>query len=54
MEYTKEEIEDIIRKAFKAGEQWGVTYSTWFIPTKAGTEEKIQEVVTEVFQDNFE
>ena len=31
---TSEELEHIVRRAFAAGEQWGVAYSTWFTPDK--------------------
>jgi hypothetical protein len=41
-------INEIIRKAFKAGENWGVTYSTWFTPTAKETEERIQEIIEEL------
>lgn len=34
MYLTDKEFKGIIRKAFKLGEFWGVTYSTWFAPTK--------------------
>ena len=28
----------ILRRVFHAGEQWGVTYSTWFTPSKEDSE----------------
>ena len=37
--------EEIIRKAFLDGEQWGVTYSGWFAPSKEDTEKKVQETI---------
>lgn len=45
------EIEDIVRKAFKKGESWGVTYSGWFSPTEIDTENKIQEAINEIVGD---
>lgn len=38
-------LERIVRSAFAAGESWGVTYSTWFTPSKADTEEKLQKEI---------
>ncbi len=49
MEYTKEQIEEIIRKAFQSGENWGVTYSTWFTPSEQDTEKRIQDVIEMFF-----
>jgi hypothetical protein len=48
LETTKTELEDIIKKAFKRGEMWGVTYSGWFNPTLEDTEKQIQEVLDEL------
>lgn len=47
MEISREELKNIIRTAFQRGEDWGITYSTWFTPTEEQTEEKIQEVFNE-------
>jgi hypothetical protein len=41
-------LNDKIKKAFKAGEEWGVTYSTWFTPTEEDTEEKIKETIKNI------
>jgi len=41
-------LDDKIRKAFKAGEEWGVIYSTWFTPSEEDTEEKIQEAIKNI------
>lgn len=48
MEITKDRLEEIIRIAFKYGEQWGVTYSGWFSPEEEDTERNIQEVLNEL------
>jgi len=32
--YSLEQIKSAIKDAFKSGENWGVCYSTWFIPTQ--------------------
>lgn len=45
------ETEEIIRKAFAAGESWGVCYSTWFIPTKEDTEERIQAAIKKIQEE---
>lgn len=43
---TEEEI--IIRKAFARGENWGVTYSTWFSPSESDTEEQVQKAINDI------
>ena len=40
-------LERIVRSAFAAGENWGVTYSTWFTPSKADAEKKIQRAIVD-------
>ena len=40
-------LERIVRSAFAAGENWGVTYSTWFTPSKANAEKKIQRAIVD-------
>jgi hypothetical protein len=47
-------IEEIIRAAFFAGESWGVTYSTWFTPSKEDTERKIQEAIKSITDNTKE
>lgn len=42
---TKDQLESIILKAFKAGEDWGTCYASWFTPTEEQTQEKIQETI---------
>ena len=32
--YTEDQVKEMITKAFIAGENWGVTYQGWFIPTE--------------------
>jgi len=43
-----ETLKDIIRTAFKKGELWGVTYSTWFEPNEEQTEEQIEKAIDEI------
>ena len=42
---TNGEFDTAIRAAFKAGENWGVTYSTWFTPKTSATEEEIRKAI---------
>jgi biotin synthase-like enzyme len=49
---TKEEIIAIAKFAFKAGENWGVTYSGWYEPTKEDREQKINGVVEQIIEFN--
>lgn len=41
-------IEKIVRLSFGRGENWGVTYSTWFTPSKEQGEERIHETIRQV------
>lgn len=45
--YTKEDL----RKAFRAGENWGVAYSGWFTPCDNETEDKFNGFVTSLIGD---
>lgn len=49
---TKEEIIAIAKFAFKSGENWGVTYSGWFTPTKEDQEERINGIVKQIIKFN--
>ena len=49
---NKQELENIVRMAFLMGEQWGVTHSGWFIPSKEDTEKKIQEAIKQAENNN--
>jgi hypothetical protein len=31
--FTRKEVQEMMMKCFVKGEEWGVTYSTWFTPT---------------------
>lgn len=44
---TEEKLNEILRTAFKNGELWGVTYSTWFTPDDDDTDDKITECFIE-------
>ena len=39
-----EKFLSMLEDAFKKGEQWGVTYSTWFTPSEEDTKSKIDEI----------
>jgi hypothetical protein len=47
---TKEQHESLIESAFKKGECWGVTYSTWFVPTEEDTRKKIEEAKNDSYK----
>jgi len=47
---SKENIERIVTRAFRHGEDWGVTYSTWFTPTKERTEKQIKRSITNILR----
>jgi len=46
--YTVEELREMLVQAFDRGEQWGVTYSTWFTPSDADVEKKRTEAIDKV------
>ena len=43
---TNAQIERAIKKAFLLGEQWGCTYSDWFIPTNEDHERELRKATT--------
>jgi hypothetical protein len=47
---TTQELEELFREAFKAGELWGVTYSTWFVPSVEDTAEAMTRAMKEVLE----
>lgn len=50
---VKPEIAEIIKEAFLLGEQWGITYSTWFTPTLEQHKEEIDKA-TKYVKKKFE
>ena len=44
----EKELDYIIKKAFTAGESWGVTYSTWFVPNTKTTEKEIESITKRI------
>jgi len=44
----EKELDYIIKKAFTAGESWGVTYSRWFVPNKKDRKEKIKNITKRI------
>jgi len=42
----------LLFEAFKAGEQWGVTYSTWFTPTDQDQRDKFEEFYRKFFSES--
>lgn len=49
---VKPEIAGIIKEAFLLGEQWGITYYTWFTPTLEKHQEEIDKA-TKYIKDKF-
>lgn len=41
----EDQLEFLIKVAFGNGETWGVTYSTWFIPTEADKTEHVNKTI---------
>lgn len=39
---TEEDLERVVKLAFSKGENWGVTYSTWFEPDEEDNKRKIK------------
>lgn len=46
---TLKEFEAIVKKAFKSGENWGITYTGWFEPSDEDYNEQIGKVQDELF-----
>lgn len=44
---SDDKLERALRVMFRAGENWAVTYSTWFVPSEADTELKIRQAILE-------
>lgn len=49
--FTEEEVSEMLLKAFKAGETWGVTYGGWFTPSEEEKETKASESCNEILND---
>ena len=47
---TEKEIIEIIKIAFEDGENWGVTYSTWFIPTESRTNKEKEKTINKIIE----
>ena len=50
MHLTDKEFKDVIRKAFKLGEFWGVIHSTWFAPTKRDHKAKLDDAIKRCYK----
>lgn len=46
---TLKEFEAIVKKAFKSGENWGITYNTWFTPDEEDHSKQIAKAQDELF-----
>lgn len=45
---TEEQLQQVILKAFSKGENWGVTYSTWFTPDEDDSNAQFTDALNEV------
>jgi len=50
IKFTQEEVQQMMMQAFVKGENWGVTYSTWFIPTKQECADKAAKDCAEIYK----
>lgn len=48
--FTKEEVQEMILEAFKKGENWGVTYGGWFLPTVEEKEKRAKKDCKDVYE----
>lgn len=47
---TDKKFKGAINQAFRKGESWGVTYSTWFTPTEVDKDAKREEAITKAYK----
>jgi hypothetical protein len=47
---SEKKLKGIINQAFRKGESWGVTYSSWFTPEKEDTAKARQEAIKRGFE----
>lgn len=50
--YTVKEVKEMLIQAFDRGENWGVTYSGWFSPTKEDREQKRKNEINKIITDH--
>lgn len=46
------QLKEMLADSFEMGRNWGVTFSTWFIPTDEDNYKKIYEAVNEILKIN--
>ena len=51
--FTKEEVQKMIMEAFVKGENWGVTYSGWFSPSKEDKTNRAIKDCEEVYKNTL-
>lgn len=53
MTFTKEEVQEMMMKAFIKGETWGVTYSGWFSPSEVEKSERAAKDCEEIYRNTL-
>lgn len=48
--FSKEQVQLMMMEAFVRGENWGVTYSTWFVPSEEEKADRAAKDCEEIYQ----
>jgi hypothetical protein len=51
MTFTKEEVQEMLMKAFVKGEAWGVTYQGWFYPSEEEKADRAAKDCEQLYQE---
>lgn len=52
--FTEDQVKELMVRAFEKGENWGVTYSTWFIPSEEEKAERCAKDCSKSYNDFIE
>jgi len=53
MTFTKEEVQEMMMKAFIKGENWGVAYGGWFSPTEEACADEASKKCEEIYKETL-
>ena len=52
--FTGEEVKEMLMKAFIKGEDWGVTYGSWYISSEEDKSKRASKDCFEIYQEQLE
>ena len=50
MKFTEEEVQKLMMECFVKGENWGVTYQGWYVPTDKDKADRAAKDCEDVYQ----